>query len=317
MKVVFLGPSLPLAVARKLVKADFRPPARQGDVFRALADGAEAIALIDGVFEQSPSVWHHELIAAQASGVRVLGASSMGALRAAELPGVVEPVGEIARRFVSGEWNDDAHVALLHGAAEDGYRPLTLPWVNVWATVEAAVKRRVLTAREGREVCEAAERVFYQRRSWEQVVRALDWRDARKDVLRSLAKSHAVDLKAADAAAGLRALAKVPSTRVKAKATRFSSFVRRTRLSGGAGEPDDDLLRALLLAQFARSAGIEPDAERVAVWRARLKGQGDQREAWAEALALDELVLSAPERFVSDGPSAVEAAALRAAIARG
>ena len=34
-----------------------------GDVWRALEDEPRAIALIDGVFEHVPSVWHHELVA--------------------------------------------------------------------------------------------------------------------------------------------------------------------------------------------------------------------------------------------------------------
>ena len=113
--IVFLGPSLPLRDAKKLLRADFRPPARQGDVFRAIDAKPDVIVLIDGVFESAPSVWHHELLAAHASGITLLGASSMGALRAAELPGVVTPIGEIARRFAAGTWNDDAAVALLHG----------------------------------------------------------------------------------------------------------------------------------------------------------------------------------------------------------
>jgi hypothetical protein len=135
--IVFLGPSLPVAEARRILKADFRPPARQGDVFRALVDRPRVIALIDGVFESVPSVWHHELLAAQAAGVHLFGASSMGALRAAELPGVITGVGEIARRYRRGEWEDDGLVALLHADASHGFKPMTLPWVNAWAIARA------------------------------------------------------------------------------------------------------------------------------------------------------------------------------------
>ena len=66
--IVFLGPSLPLERAREVLDATYRPPARQGDVFRALAERPRGIVLIDGVFEAVPSVWHHELRAALASG---------------------------------------------------------------------------------------------------------------------------------------------------------------------------------------------------------------------------------------------------------
>ena len=35
-----------------------------------------------------------------------------------------------AAALASGEWIDDADVALLHASAEHGFRPLTLPLVN-------------------------------------------------------------------------------------------------------------------------------------------------------------------------------------------
>lgn len=320
MIVVFLGPSLPRAEARALVRgAEFRPPARQGDVFRALEDGAHTIALIDGVFEASPSVWHHELIAAHESGVRVLGASSMGALRAAELPGVVTPIGEIASRFVSGEWNDDAHVALLHGDEESGFRPLSVPWVNVWATVQRAVKRKTLTAAEGRDLCARAEALFYQSRTWDRVVRSLPWPERRLAVVRKLVTRSVVDLKAADARACLQWIARRPRhAPVTRRSSTFSSFVRRSRLPPVvASAPWEEGVRVLLLADFARQAGIEPPEDLVERFKAALpSGAPDQRRRWAEALALDALVLTAPERFVSDGPSREEGAALLAAWRR-
>ena len=84
--IVFLGPSLPSSETRRIARCTVLPPARQGDIWRALIEHRpRAIALIDGVFESQPSVWHGEILDALDSGVRVFGASSMGALRAAEL----------------------------------------------------------------------------------------------------------------------------------------------------------------------------------------------------------------------------------------
>src|SRR5260370_34706827 len=81
--VVFLGPPLPRAEATRLVRARLLPPARQGDVWRALALLPKAICLIDGLFESTPSVWHREILDALGSGVAVLGAASLGGLPAA------------------------------------------------------------------------------------------------------------------------------------------------------------------------------------------------------------------------------------------
>src|SRR5439155_10243500 len=69
--VAFLGPSLPAAQAPRGVT--LLPPARQGDVWRAMRLKPRAIALIDGVFESQPSVWHHEILDALDAGIAVLG----------------------------------------------------------------------------------------------------------------------------------------------------------------------------------------------------------------------------------------------------
>jgi hypothetical protein len=302
--VVFLGPSLPLDEAQRLVRATFLPPARQGDVFAALRRQPRAIALIDGVFEASPSVWHHELIAAQAAGVRVLGASSMGALRAAELPGVVRPVGTVAQRYVSGDWNDDAFVALLHADASRGYRALTVPHVNVWATLQLAVRRRVLTRAQAARWERRSEETFYQSRTWASVLQGAP------AALTTFVARSAVDLKAADARACLKALARVGRSG-PVRETSFSSFVRRVRLPSLPPDPrlEADGVKTLLLAQFARLAGLTADPRRVAFHADRLPHDGwadDERWSAATTLALEELVLSAPEFFVSDGPSRAE-----------
>lgn len=329
--IVFLGPSLPLREARKVLRADYRPPARQGDVFRALADRPRVIVLVDGVFESVPSVWHHELLAAHAAGAHVLGASSMGALRAAELPGVVKGVGEIAGRYASGEWSDDALVALLHADAEHGFRPMTLPWVNAWATARAAQRAGVLTGARRRQLVDAATRVFYQSRTWRSVLDATAWPEALRARVLDFARTRGVDLKAEDARAALRAASRL-GVRRPPKPFHASSFVRRQRLAQVHGErlagwetrPDaaalaDDGTRRLLLAGFARIARIDAPPARVRAWAARLNGQGladDERATLAEALALDELVLSAPDRFIPDGPSRLEGLALAARLAR-
>ncbi len=114
MIVAFLGPSLPAAEAK-----GFRvfPPARQGDVWRAIALRPRAIALIDGVFESQPSVWHHEILDALDAGIPVIGGASMGALRAAELHTLgMRGAGRIFGWYRDGQVIDDSEVALLHAS---------------------------------------------------------------------------------------------------------------------------------------------------------------------------------------------------------
>ena len=102
--IVFLGPSLAASEAQSIAPCTLMPPARQGDVWRALKLRPRAIALIDGIFESQPSVWHHEILDALDAGVPVFGGASMGALRAAELHrwGMVG-TGRIFRWYRDGE----------------------------------------------------------------------------------------------------------------------------------------------------------------------------------------------------------------------
>lgn len=145
MKVLFVGSSL-YQSSIDLSDLVVRPPASQGDVQQAVADGATAIGLVDGEFGQHASVWHKEILLALWRGVPVLGASSMGALRFAECAqfGMIG-VGKIAADYASGVLDDDADVALLMAPAELSYAPLTEPLVDVVSTLDNLLLRGVLT----------------------------------------------------------------------------------------------------------------------------------------------------------------------------
>lgn len=142
--IVFLGPSIPKARVPE-VPFEIRPPVRQGDVIRALDAGAKRIGIIDGYFDQVPSVWHKEILLAIEEGVVVYGASSMGALRAAELHtfGMIG-VGRVFEMYRDGILEDDDEVALLHSPAEDGYRAISEAMVNLRDHVDAAVLANVI-----------------------------------------------------------------------------------------------------------------------------------------------------------------------------
>lgn len=116
----------------------YHPPAGMGDIAQAVRDGYQGIGLVDGFFGDRLSVWHKEILHALNRGCVVLGAASMGALRAAEChPFGMRPVGVIAARYVSGDLIDDAAVALLHGPEETDYAPFTEPLVEALATIRA------------------------------------------------------------------------------------------------------------------------------------------------------------------------------------
>jgi hypothetical protein len=168
---IFVGPSVPLAqVKRILPNAVFLGPAVQGELLSvARMFMPEVIGFIDGLWRAVPSVWHKEITSALSIGVPVLGAASMGALRAVECaPWGAVPVGKIAERYANGDVDDD-EVVLLHGAAEEGYRALTVPMINLRFTVESMVKRALIKEDEGRLWIADFKNVFYGERTWQKI----------------------------------------------------------------------------------------------------------------------------------------------------
>jgi hypothetical protein len=84
--IIFAGISITVAEAEKLMpQARVLPPAHRGDIARAVKNGAREIYLLDGtmVYDYPPSP--SEVAEALTDGVRIIGASSLGALRAVEL----------------------------------------------------------------------------------------------------------------------------------------------------------------------------------------------------------------------------------------
>ncbi|NRP73032.1 hypothetical protein ILFOPFJJ_03931 [Ensifer psoraleae] len=201
MKVVFVGPTVP--DARKLAGAAFavRPPAMQGDILRAIRAGGTVIGLVDGNFEHVAPVWHKEILFALSQGVQIFGAASMGALRAAECAsfGMIG-VGEIFRRYAAGELADDSDVALLHAPAELGYAPLTVPLVNVHATLARLRQSGSITAGDAARIEAAARQIFYKRRTWAAIVADADLQtDGDRAALAARLHQGLVDQKRVDA----------------------------------------------------------------------------------------------------------------------
>ncbi|HYF84881.1 TfuA-like protein [Azospirillum sp.] len=169
---VFLGPTLPREDAARELDATYLPPVAQGDVLRLCAEKPAAIGIIDGFFESVPSVWHKEILYAIHAGIPVFGASSMGALRAAELyPFGMVGVGAIFEAFRDGRLEDDDEVAVIHGPAELGYTALSEAMVNIRRTLSDAVADRVLTAGTSLRLESIAKELPYRERGYGRMLR--------------------------------------------------------------------------------------------------------------------------------------------------
>ncbi len=170
--LVFLGPSLPLAEAQKLApQAFFLPPVKCGDILQALRLKPRILAIIDGYFEHTAAVWHKEILYALNQGIQVLGASSMGALRAAELAdfGMVG-IGKIFADYYQKRLNDDDEVAVLHAPADKNYLPLTDAMVNIRASLNQATSQNIISRACADEIIEIAKSMHYRTRNLHQAV---------------------------------------------------------------------------------------------------------------------------------------------------
>jgi hypothetical protein len=208
--VVFAGPSISAAEIEAELDARCLPPAAQGDVYRASLQRPAVIALIDGVFEQVPAVWHKEILWAMAQGIHVFGASSMGALRAAELaPFGMEGVGSIFEAYRDGRLVDDDEVALAHGPAEADYAGVSEPLVNIRPTLQTATSEEIIATATLHELLQIAKRLFYPERSYVRILEEGASKSLPEPELRALSDwlpSRKIDQKHDDALSLLRVL---------------------------------------------------------------------------------------------------------------
>lgn len=198
---VFAGPSVPPALRDAWSGMTWLPPAQAGDFLKILGHGFDIVALIDGYFDHCPAPWHKEILAVMEAGICVVGASSMGALRAAELDGHgMVGVGTIYSAYRQGLLTGDDEVALVHAPESLGWEPLSVPMIEVRATLALALRRRLLGLAEARRLRCLAHDIHFVDRDWPLLCAV--WLSAGVDesVVRWLARHH-VQLKRADAMA--------------------------------------------------------------------------------------------------------------------
>lgn len=265
----FLGPSLARFQATQLLRANYYPPAQMGDIYQLLGSGVQIILLIDGVFHTVASVWQRELLEALDNNIRVIGASSMGALRAAELHtfGMIGQ-GTIFEWYRDGVIEGDDEVALNHTDEAHGFRPFSEPLVNIRYNLRQAVRHNYISQSQAAELIALAKRTYYAERSYELLLNSelvKEWPRRVQDQLRQFIRQQGVNLKRQDAVAALRYCARVArsgdsgattptSTRHQGRYYRLASYRHR-----GFYHPDGYLVQgeALLAAALQDPALTE------------------------------------------------------------
>ena len=289
--ILFAGPTLDRATIASRLDADLRGPVSFGDVYRATEQRPCVIAIIDGYFDRVAAVWHKEILWAMTHGIHVLGAASMGALRAAELAdfGMVG-VGRIFHAFASGELSDDDEVAVTHADAQAGFLPSSEAMVNIRATLDRAVEAEVIDQASNLLLQQLGKARFYPERSFAQLLADAAATGIHPDVLGRLRvwlPEGRFDAKRADALELLELLRRWSQDRpeplrVSYRFNATDAWHEATRLArrdagGQASSELDGMLEELKLdglypavwqaaaargaaLELARAAGVRPDS---------------------------------------------------------
>jgi hypothetical protein len=204
--VVFVGPSLPVAKARAVLpEASYRPPIRRGDLIAALKEQPTVVGIIDGQFLQSLAVSPLEIFAALEAGTTVLGAASMGALRAVEMAsfGMIG-VGTIFRWFRDARLIAEDELAVAYDARTGS--ALSDALVNMRYAFSRAVAEQVIHRDTRRHLIRLTKSLYFPDRTYELALRLADGVVPRGELnrLRGWLRHRRPDLKAEDAVRLLR-----------------------------------------------------------------------------------------------------------------
>ncbi|MGQ4389007.1 TfuA-like protein [Streptomyces sp. SAS_270] len=149
-----------------LAAVELRPPVRRGDLTALKQREPGVVVLIDGLFGATMAVTPTECRDLLDAGWTVVGCSSMGALRAADLwPLGMIGIGDIYTLFRLGTLTSDADVAVAL-SPEDDHGELTVSTVHLRAVLQAALSDGTVTAALRERMARRAEDIYWLERSW-------------------------------------------------------------------------------------------------------------------------------------------------------
>jgi TfuA protein len=196
--IIFTGPSLSPEEARKILKADYRPPVGRGDVDKAINDHPVIIGIIDGVFHQQPAVSHREIMDAMDQGIMVVGGASMGALRSAELRSMgMIGVGRVFQAYKDGLVESDDDVAVVFEPSTN--EQLSEALVSMKYNFDKATQEGIISSEDSAHLYQAAKKIYYPKRTYNLVFRNSNLDDEKVNRLRRFLDEKGKDIKKQDA----------------------------------------------------------------------------------------------------------------------
>lgn len=182
--IIYTGLSVDFNDAKEILNENvvYKPPIKRGDIDEALKENPDIIGIIDGVFHQSPAVAHKEILKAMENGVKVIGSSSMGALRASELDSLgMIGIGYVYEQYRNGKITSDDDVAV--SLDKDTLEAISVPLVNMEYVFRNAEKENIITEGEKEELLKIAKEIYYPKRLYSTVLNKSSLDNNKKDVL--------------------------------------------------------------------------------------------------------------------------------------
>jgi TfuA protein len=171
--VVFVGPSLHTEKAQMVLEADYRPPAKKGDLMKlimSLDDKQTVVGLIDGYFllDYPPTPIEVYQLITRPNTV-VIGSSSIGALRAVELEkfGMIG-IGKIFQLFKHGKLDADDEVAVTF--SHDSYRLQSEAMVDIRYNLYLSLKRGFVDKETKYAITKVAKNIYFPFRTYQNII---------------------------------------------------------------------------------------------------------------------------------------------------
>jgi hypothetical protein len=171
--VVFVGPSLDPEKARTILAADYRPPAKKGDLIKlimSLDEKETVVGLIDGYFllDYPPTPIEVYQLIVRPNTV-VIGSSSIGALRAVELEkfGMIG-IGKIFQLFKHGKLDADDEVAVTF--SQDLYRLQSEAMVDIRYNLYLSLKRGFVDKETKDAIAKIAKSIYFPFRTYQNII---------------------------------------------------------------------------------------------------------------------------------------------------
>ncbi|HXV88348.1 MAG TPA: TfuA-like protein [Nitrososphaeraceae archaeon] len=171
--IVYLGPTLSREEAIKILDADYRDPAKKGDFLMLSRDSDEKkyVGFIDGVFLHDyppPPIEVYHL--ATRKNIELIGASSLGALRAVELEKFgMRGIGKIFQLYKNSVINADDEVAVTFVRGSNILQSEAM--IDIRFNLFLAYKKGIITNETKRRIAKIAKNIYFPFRNYEDIIK--------------------------------------------------------------------------------------------------------------------------------------------------